>query len=221
MKTIALAVTAASLAGARAVRVTSAQSRTRRRPKMNKIMQVRQELADHWHRCGATTGALFASDDAFAAFYTSKFLIQDTAEAVWTHMEKGFSSKPLGAYIEFWGIMQALIIQQDAIKEMHKSVCGQTPNIPSPSAWSELRDLRNRCAGHPSDNTFSRKGSHVRSFMGRGFGNYERITYEEYDSASEARSLPAFNLRRLIGSYDAEAAAILSAALIEMRRRCP
>jgi hypothetical protein len=188
---------------------------------MDKIMSIRQELADHWEKCGAPASALFVSDDAFAAFYTSKFLIQDTAEAIRTHMRRGFSKNPLNSYLEIWGIMQALIIQQDAIKEVHKSVCGQPPKIPSPSAWGELRDLRNLCAGHPSDNTLTRRGSHVRSFMGRGFGNYERISYEEYDSASKEISHPTFNLRKLIWSYDDEAAGILSAALIEMRRKCP
>jgi hypothetical protein len=186
---------------------------------MNAVMSVHQQIADHWHSQNPRVGTLFANDDAFAAFYTSKYLIQDTAEAVWAHMRKGFSSDPMTAYVEFWGIMQALIIQQDAICELHESVCGAKPTLTAPSPWHELRDLRNRCAGHPAARTA--RGGTLRSFMGRSFGPYERITYEQYDSAASTRTHPTFNLRAHIGSYDAQAAGVLSVVLAEMRRKSP
>jgi hypothetical protein len=39
-----------------------------RTPQMDKIMGIRQEMADHGEKCGAPASALFVSDDAFAAF---------------------------------------------------------------------------------------------------------------------------------------------------------
>jgi hypothetical protein len=185
------------------------------------VMAVRQQIANHWHYRNPPTDALFASDDAFAAFYTSKYLIQDTAEAVWTHMNKGFSSDPMAAYIEFWGVMQAIFIQQDAICELYEAIFGERPEIPRKSSWFELRDLRNRCAGHPAKNENSIKGSKLRSFMGRSFGSYERITYEQYDSAKGQPANPTVNLQSLIGSHDEQAAGVLSAALAEMKRKYP
>ena len=154
-------------------------------------------------------------------FYTSKYLIQDTAESIGVHMATGFSGKPHAAYIEFWGVMQALVIQQDAIVELHKSICEMAPVLAKASPWFDIRDLRNRCAGHPASNTHSSKGTTLRSFMGRGFGGYDQIMYEQYDAATGKTTHPKVNLRKLISDYDLQAAGILSAVLVDLKRKCP
>jgi len=56
------------------------------------------------------------------------FLIQDTGEAVAHHMAGDFSGS-LRAYLEFWGVMQAIFIRQDAISELHRVVVGNQPII--------------------------------------------------------------------------------------------
>ena len=185
---------------------------------MDLVIKAHSELAEYWN--GITRiGSVFASGDDFAAFYTSKYLIQDTGEAVWSHMRAGFSRNPMVAYIEFWGVMQALFIQQDAICEIHRAIFGKVPNLPKPSAWHDLRDLRNRSAGHPAKKD-GKKGT-LRSFMGRMPIYYERIVYEQYDSASRKITHPNIDLRAMIRSYDAQAADILSAVLSEVKLKWP
>jgi hypothetical protein len=61
-----------------------------------------------------------ANKDEFVSYYNSMYLIQDTAGAILWHSRRGFSRHPIGRYLEFWGIMQAIIIQQDAIAELYK-----------------------------------------------------------------------------------------------------
>lgn len=185
------------------------------------VSSVRQQIADHWQARLPPAGVLFADDDAFAAFYTSKYLIQDTAESIGVHMATGFSANPHAAYIEFWGVMQALVIQQDAIVELYKSIFGTAPMLAKPSPWLDIRDLRNRCAGHPARNTHSSKGTTLRSFMGRRFGDYEQIMYEQYDSATGTTAHPKVGLRKLISDYDLQAAGMLSAVLAELKQKCP
>ena len=186
---------------------------------MKYVMSVRQEIADHWHYRNPPVNSVFANDDAFAAFYTSKYLIQDTAEAVNTHMQKGFSPDPMAAYIEFWGVMQALFIQQDAVVELHNSICGTIPTLPASSPWFDLRDLRNRCAGHPANK--GAKGGVLRSFMGRNFGSYPRVTFEQYDSVRSAITHPTVDLLTTIQFYDQQAGGVLLTALTELKRKCP
>ena len=186
---------------------------------MNQVSNIRQQIADHWQARLPPMGALFANDDAFAAFYTGKYLIQDTAESISAHMSAGFSKNPYAAYIEFWGVMQALIIQQDAIVELHKSICGIGPVLAKPSPWYALRELRNRCAGHPANKSVN--GSTLRSFMGRTFGCYEEIVYEQYDAATAKTTHPKINLRKLIDEYDGQAASILSLCLDHLKQKCP
>jgi len=166
---------------------------------MKHILDVREEIYDYFHGSSECQKYFFRSDgeglvdivsnddiiktnseDAYAAYYTSMYLIKDTGEAIFSHMDKGFATDPWQAYIEFWGVMQALFIQQDAICELHKAVKGEKlekKNEPEKfRAWNELRDFRNLCAGHPA-----KRGSGMpkRTFMGRSFGTYSAIKYEK------------------------------------------
>jgi len=50
------------------------------------------------------------------------YLLQDTSESLYVHRIKGFANDPHEAYIEFWGVMQAIFIQQDAISELYEAV---------------------------------------------------------------------------------------------------
>jgi hypothetical protein len=47
--------------------------------------------------------------------------------------------------------MQAIFIQQDAIKEIYEAVIGSKLHIAEQSDWSKIRDVRNLCAGHPAN----------------------------------------------------------------------
>ncbi|NJO54745.1 MAG: hypothetical protein HC829_07815 [Bacteroidales bacterium] len=119
--------------------------------RMEKILDLRQEIYQQFHGSRAGPDFFFLSENKneYAAYYTAMYLIQDTGEAVWWHMGQGFSSEPMHAYIEFWGVLQAICIQQDAIDELHKAVIGSRPGRVEDCAWKKIRDLRIRCAGHP------------------------------------------------------------------------
>jgi hypothetical protein len=186
---------------------------------VQQISKVRNEIADYWHRKTLSSKSLFSDIDDYVAFYTSKYLIQDTSESIASHIQRGFSSDPMFAYLEFWGVMQALIIQQDAICEMHLSLIGLPLNAPKPSAWSRIRDLRNKCAGHPSKK--KKRASHYRTFMGRSFGNYSSFHYEQYDSETQKVTYPSVNLKMLIDEYDAQAAIFLTEVFEELKRKLP
>jgi len=79
--------------------------------------------------------------------------------------------------------MQAVIIQQDAIKEIYKVITGKEFECDRDqhSSWYKIRNLRNICAGHPAKKGNSKKPPLIRSFMGRNFGNYELFTYERWE----------------------------------------
>ena len=148
------------------------------------------------------------------------YLIADTGEAIFVHMDKGFSKEPMVSYLEFWGVMQAIFIQQDAILEIYKAVIGNTPDIRSESPWGKLRQKRNLCAGHPV-NKSDRKSGIKRTFMGRSFGDYESIRYELWDANEKKMSHETFNLRQMINDYDVQASDILNQLLSTMKANWP
>lgn len=189
---------------------------------MKQLLNVRTAVYDQFHRSSAGPAFFFRSEnaDAYAAYYTSMYLIQDTGEAVLTHMARGFAPDPLQAYLEFWGVMQAIDIQQDAIFQVHEAVVGGPPTIQSGSAWAQLRDTRHLCAGHPAKRAHGVPAPQ-RTFMGRGFGTYDRIQYELWDASTGQTAHPVFNLRQMINRYDAEASAVLGGVLSAMKSRWP
>jgi hypothetical protein len=190
---------------------------------MDQILAVRSNIYDQFHGSSAGQEHFFKDDqaEAFAAYYTAMYLIQDTGESVQSHVKRGFSSDPWLAYIEFWGVIRAIFIQQDAIKELYKAVIGSELQIAKESDWSKIRDVRNLCAGHPAKRDIGVPVTQ-RTFMGRGFGPYERIQYELWDArAPQQTSHPTFNLSAMIKAYDAEGAHILNTVLCALATNWP
>lgn len=195
---------------------------------MNQLLILRDQIHDYFEGNEDCQAFFRGPDkkDTYAAYYTSKYLIQDTCEAMMAHRHAGFSSSHSIAYLEFWGIMQAIIVQQDAIRELHKAIIGTYPKPNYQSSWHELRKLRNVCAGHPAnlDRDAGKKAPSKRTFMGRGFGNYDSITYEVWDASTPSLKWPdhpKVELGKMIDSYAAEATELLQEILNKMKCKWP
>ena len=189
---------------------------------MKNVLQARSDIYDQFHRSTAGSAHFFLvpNADAYAAYYTSMYLIQDTGGAVFSHMARDFSEDPMLAYVEFWGVLQAVVIQQDAIIEIHRVVVGSGPQIGGESPWMKLRDFRNLCAGHPANRQHGVLAPQ-RTFMGRSFGNYDDLMYELWDATTGKTTHPVVNLRQMINDYDVQAGGILRFVLASMRTRWP
>jgi hypothetical protein len=131
-----------------------------------------------------------------------------------------FQKTPCTLNLEFWGVMQAINIQQDAISELHRAIVGNVPTTQSNSAWCRLRDTRHRCAGHPARRSHGVPATQ-RTFMGRSFGKYDHISYELWDAGTKQRTHPTFNLRHMVDDYDKEASRILCDVLTSMKSKWP
>ena len=187
---------------------------------MDAVLKARSEIYDQFHGSRAGPEYFFKDthSDEYAAYYTSMYLIQDTGEAVYTHMRRGFSADPMAAYVEFWGVMQAVVLQQDAIKELYNAVAGSMPVTTTLPGWQAIRDIRNLCAGHPAKRSVGVPNTQ-RAFMGRNFGGYPRIRYELFEEGSMTPTHPSFNLKAMLQTYDAEAAAVLDGVLSALKAR--
>lgn len=169
------------------------------------VRHSRRRIYDHFHGSEACQQFFFQGENAerYAGYYTSMYLIQDTSEALLVHRERGFSDSPYIAYIEIWGILQAVFIQQDAIRELYSAVSGRTLDMKRFSKWQEIRELRNICAGHPARKDRPKSTPLARTFMGRRFGDYSRLTYEKWESL-DSLSHPEVDLGKLLDEYELE-----------------
>ena len=192
---------------------------------MNQVALIRSQIYDFFQSSHACQTHFFAPtrEEMYVAYYNSMYLLQDTTEALITHRKRGFSkTEPLLSYLEFWGVLQAAIIQQDVIAELSEAVAEQPFNARSAglSAWVELRELRNICAGHPAKKDRPKLQPTARSFMGRSFGNYECIVYERWEQGG-GTTHPTVKLGALMDTYALEAAAQLAGVLNSMQGRWP
>jgi hypothetical protein len=173
---------------------------------MQKARNARQQIADKvWDIDGPA--AEFGTDDDFAAFYTAMYLVDDASLGIEAVQSKGFSSDSGLAYLELWGLLQAVIIIQDSICELNRSVGLGTlkPNALGSNS-QKLRELRNQLGGHP---VRQGSGNPNRSFLGRNFGRLNAVKYEQYSNG--ALNHPTVNIEKLLHGFDQEAAGTLNA----------
>jgi proline iminopeptidase len=188
---------------------------------MERLLRVREAIHDHFEHSSAGPEFFFKEQnrDRYAAFYTSKYLLQDTGEALRQHRGKGFSKEPPQAYLEFWGVMQTLCIQQEAICALYQAVTDRRLKPRANSAWARLRQLRNQSAGHPAKR--DRNAPLARTFMGRNFGDYPAIVLEEWNAGTGQASHPRHNLAVMMDAYEKEAVGWLQRILEVMKQRWP
>lgn len=191
---------------------------------MIRILDRRQEIYDYFQgNTGCQEYFLVPGHKAeYSAYYNSMYLLQDSTEGLWQHRSRGFANDPLQAYIEFWGVMQAINIQQDSICQLYIAILGKTLRAKDKNlvSWMALRELRNICAGHPVRKTLPDTEPLTRTFMGRGFGNYDEITYEQWQDGI-GTTHPTVNLGALLDAYESEAEAQLLEVINELKRKWP
>lgn len=185
---------------------------------MDGVIALRCEIYDHFQASQACRDYFLnsASSDQYQSYYIAMYLLQDSSESLWTHRQVGFNKDPMMAYIEFWGIMQAANIQQDALTQLHQVICERTFDYSQLQAWQKLRRLRIECAGHPTGTW----PPVVRSFMGRHFGDYNTLRYERREVGQSATH-PSIKLGKLFDAYATEVESEISKILAHMRRRWP
>ena len=189
---------------------------------MEQILEIHEKIYNHFHGSDACQKFFFddAQEERYAAYYTSMYLLQDTTESLIHHRQKGFSRNPFEAYIQFWGVMQAVFIQQDSICELHEAVAGSVLDTKKMISWGYLRQLRNTCAGHPAKKDLPKPSPVTRTFMGRDFGGYSSLTYEQWQRQGDI-SHPSVNLGELMDKYAQEAKDNLLIILQSLKEQWP
>lgn len=198
---------------------------------MERVLDGREAIYDFFDSSKSCQEYFFHAghEDNFAAYHTSMVLLQDTAEAILAHRAKDFPDIPLQAYIEFWGIMQVVFIQQDALGELYRVIRGEKLELGGFPFWEEIRKKGNDLAGRPAKE--DRPGKHgVRREFFRAYAiKYSGVRFEQYtESGPTVRrifddtgitTVAAFGLGDLIAGYAGEADGVLQGILSCMESR--
>lgn len=185
----------------------------------------RVQSSCHW----STDSRGFNNDDEFAAFYTARYLIEDCESAIDEQVESGISSSYGLAYIQIFGILQTVFVQQDSIEALRVSVGNiQTPieGKARSGAWKEIRDLRNRITGHPicqGDGSLKRRSFLSRRELPRALKTLKYQTYSnpsgDFSNVNHAISHHEVDLSDLMSRYRRQSTCILYCILREIRKQ--
>ncbi len=179
---------------------------------MNSILKVREAIYEHIETCNKCDFHQTSTHNSFIIYCVSKDTIQDTAEALWSHRRNGFSKDTFVKYIEYYGLLQAIYLQQDAISALYKLFIGNKPDISSKPCWNQLRNLRHCTAGHPVGR---------RKFLSRNAISYNEVEYTWWPEGKRYPKNKIVNLSELLDKYSLEATSILQSILKFINQKCP
>jgi hypothetical protein len=180
---------------------------------MDKTLAARERIYNHiqdFSRCGWHASC---SHTEFERYCIAKDTIQDTAEALFAHREQGFVDDVYRRYVEYYGVLQAVFMQQDAIEFLFnlflKPEEFKSDALPN---WQELRALRNNTVGHPVDRL---------KRLNRNGIAYGCVIYSwcpgEKTSSWKSKDV---NLAALLDAYDSEAASVLDSVYRRLETDC-
>ena len=156
-------------------------------------------------------------DDQFFSLLVGIDTAEDAAQALLNYEEQGLGSSDGEKYLRLYGFLQAIFLQQDAIKQISQHLMPLAVKASSSSAWSQLRELRNMTVGHPT--AYGRDKSNMQRVL------ISRITISDdgfqYQVWDKTKSDPCFvdgELRTLYDDYKREAQTLLENVLESLRK---
>jgi hypothetical protein len=145
----------------------------------------------------------------------------DTAEdamlALSNYESEGIGSEDGEKYLRLYGFLQAIFLQQDAIRELHRLFVGSFAEPADTSAWKRLRKLRNLTVGHPV-NKGRRAEPRRRTFITRVSLKTDGFDYQVWHQGTRETSFENADLSTLYAAYQKEAASFLREILTGLSR---
>ncbi len=133
---------------------------------------------------------------------------EDTMLALSNYESGGIGSDDGEKYLKLYGFLQAIFLQQDAIRELHRLFVGNFAEPADASAWNQLRELRNLTVGHPIEKGLG-KEPRRRTFITRVSLKSDSFNYQVWHQGSEKTSFESADLSTLYAAYKKEAASYL------------
>jgi hypothetical protein len=129
---------------------------------------------------------------------------EDTTLALSNYESGAIGSDDGEKYLKLYGFLQAIFLQQDAIRELHRLFVGNFADPADMSAWKQLRELRNLTVGHPIEK--GGKEQRRRTFITRVSLKRDGFDYQVWHGGTGNTSFESADLLTLYVTYEKEAA---------------
>jgi len=147
-----------------------------------------------------------ARPDEWSALCVAMDTLDDTCLALEDFESQGLSDRENEKYLRLYGTLQAVFLQQESIRHLHKVFTESDVPMREGSAWKEIRDLRNLTVSHPIE------------FSGKKHCFISRVTIEDegyqiivWNKDKQRDEIIDVDLHSVYEGYKSEAVACLEA----------
>jgi hypothetical protein len=166
--------------------------------KLNQLAQkIRVNVLENFFYYGANP---LKSDD-LKIFISSIDQIYFTEGLLQSFLNNDEPEGFFAASLRKFGVVQALVVQQDAVEHLYKVLCGKEFERKNYSKLREIRELRNRYAGHPVCDTNKSR------FVLSAVSHKNEVSFLEY--GTEPLQIVTYNLCEVIDKQLSELQKIL------------
>jgi hypothetical protein len=116
---------------------------------MKRISALGQQIRDCVNNANLYDAHFKNHPDEWMALCVAMDTLEDSCEALEYYEDSGIGNEIGEKYIKLYGLLQAIFLQQDSIRQLYLAFQGNYSQPDDDSAWTKIRNLRNLTVGHP------------------------------------------------------------------------
>jgi hypothetical protein len=141
--------------------------------------------------------------DEWYALCVAMDTLEDSCLALQYYEASGIGDEYGERYLKLYGLLQAVFLQQDSIRQLYRTFVGTHLESDSHSAWMRIRDLRNLTVGHPIEKRD--KTGTKRCFISRVTIETDEFRLRVWNKDEGRYEFEDVDLKHLYESYKSEA----------------
>ena len=141
--------------------------------------------------------------DEWSALCVAMDTLEDTCSALGEYETSGFKQNLGEQYLRIYGFFQSVFLQQDSIRQLHRTFLTNDWLVDDASSWQQLRNLRNLTAGHPLEK--KSKGDTERCFISQVMIKNDSLQLVVWIKNTNENRIQDVDLKSLYDDYKCEA----------------
>lgn len=172
---------------------------------MRNISTITQQIRDCVNRSNLYDRYFKDHLDEWNILCVAMDTLEDSCLAIGYYEASGIGEEDGEKYLKLYGLLQAIILQQDSIRWLHKVLLGYDLKPSSDSAWTEIRYIRNLTIGHPIEKIEKkRRAGTKRCFISRVTIRTSGFELLVWNSREEQNEFKDVNFERMYKDYKSE-----------------
>jgi hypothetical protein len=173
---------------------------------MKNISFVTEKIRDHIREKNLSF-LDFRNEDEWNLLCVSLDNLEDSIETLEYFEINGFGNEEIAKYICFYGVFQAIIIQQDSIKNLSQIFNNLKIELKHFPYWFKIRNLRNSVSGHPTQKGFDKEQKRI--YLSRNSIEKDGFDITIWDRGTNTDSYEHVDFKTIYSGYKIEVLKVL------------